>query len=114
MSTSIIVSRDSLQSMLDTSDTTKVMHIVGRALIALLKRQTEVEQSNNSTVEHNGIGFAGCDARSGSITAKYYIKHNRLDQWMVDKWLKQGKNNYSRLAKYHSQLNEIAIEKSKK
>jgi len=114
VNTQVIVTKDSLQAMLNDSNSTKVMHVVGRALLAIFARQTKDEQAVNVTKEHNNIGFAGCDARSGSISAKYYIKHHRLEGWMVEKWLKTGKNNYSRISKYHSQLNQVAIDKLNK
>ena len=114
MSTQVIVTKDSLQAMLNDTNSTKVMHVVGRALLAIFNRQTKDEQSTNDTKVHNNVGFTGSDARSGSISAKYYIKNHRLEGWMVEKWLKTGKNNYSRISKYHAQLNQIAIEKSGK
>jgi hypothetical protein len=113
MATQTIVTKDSLQAMLNDTRPDYVMTVVGKALVAVFARQTKDEQTINVTKEHNGIGFTGSDAHSGSITAKYYIKHHRLEGWMTEKWLKQGKNNYSRLTKYHSQLNQIALEKVK-
>lgn len=103
-----IVTRDSLQNMLDSSNADYVMHVVGRALVALFNRQTEGEKATNSTNVDNGIGFAGCDAISGTLTAKSYLKNRKLQDWQVEKWLKRGKNGYSRLSKYHAQLNQVA------
>ncbi len=60
----------------------------------------------NITREVNGIGFTGCDARSGSITAKYYLKYNTLQDWQLERWLEKN-----RICRYHRQLNEIAIAK---
>ena len=111
MAKQAIVTRTSLQTMLDNTNPAYVMAVVGRALVQLHKRQTESEKVTNSTQEHNGVGFAGCDARSGSMTAKYFMKNNRLEQWMVDKWLKRGSTGYSRLVKYHAQLNEVASQR---
>ena len=102
------VTRDSIQRMLDNTNPNYVMAVVGRALTQIHNRQTYSEQETNSTKEHNGIGFAGCDAKSGSMTAKFYIKHKRLEQWMINKWIKKGSNGYARLCKYHAQLNEVA------
>ena len=103
------VTRESLQTMLDNKNPNYVMAVVGRALVRIFERQTTDEQASNTTNKHNTIGFAGCDAKSGSLTAKYYIKHGKLEQWMIDKWLKRSdKTGYSRLTKYHRQLNEIA------
>jgi hypothetical protein len=110
----IIVTKSSLQTMLDDENPIKVQHVIGRALVVLFNRQTESEKNVNNTTEHNSIGFTGVDGKSGTITAKYYLKHKSLLPWQVDKWLKRGKDGYSRLTKYHSQLNEAAVEKAKK
>ena len=59
----------------------------------------------------NGIGFTGADAHSGCLTAKYFIKHGTLADWQVERWTKLSKSGFSRLTKYHKQLNEIAIAK---
>jgi len=106
-----IVTRDSLKNMLENPNQDYVMHVVGRALVALFNRQTEAEKATNSTNQDNGIGFAGCDAISGSLTAKSYLKNKKLLGWQVDKWTKPAKNGYPRLCKYHAQLNQIAQEK---
>ena len=108
-----IVTKDSLQNMLDSDNKSYVIKVIGRALVGLFNRQTESEKAINSTQENNGIGFAGCDAVSGTLSAKYFLKHGTLLDWQAEKWLKKGKNGYSRLSKYHSQLNEIAISKKK-
>ena len=109
MSKPVLVTRTSLQRMLDNPDQEKVQHVIGRALVALLRRQTSAEQTNNATLVHNNIGFTGVDGRSGAITAKYYIKNKSLLPWQTRSWLKKGKNGFSRIAKYHAQLNEVAI-----
>jgi len=102
------VTRDSIKEMLENSNPAYVQAVIGRALVVLFKNQTADEQESNTTNKDNGIGFTGADAFGGSLTAKFYIKHKRLEQWMVDKWLKAGKNGYPRLAKYHAQLNKAA------
>ena len=106
--TTPIVTRVTLQEMLNRPNRAFVAAVIGRALVAIFRRQTEAEQATASTVEENGIGFAGCDARTGSLTAKYFIKHGTLLDWQIDAWTKVGKNGYSRLCKYHTQLNEVA------
>lgn len=104
-----IVTRESLQAMLMGP---KAAEVVGRALKAIfLTNQTEDERSVNSTKNFNGVGFSGADARSGSLTAKYYMKHGKLLSWQVEQWTKRQKNGYARLTKYYKQLNEIAIQK---
>lgn len=106
------VTKESLQQMLNNTNPKYVEAVVGRALVAIFNYQTSSEQVANTTKEHNGVGFAGCDARSGSMTAKYYLKHKRLEQWMIDKWTKISETTqYARLCKYHTQLNKIAQQK---
>jgi hypothetical protein len=106
-----IVTRESLQEMLDTADQQKLARIVGRALVVLFKNQTRDEQLANSTNKDNGIGFTGADAHSGSITAKYFMKHGTLLDWQVERWTRPAASGFSRLTKYHKQLNEAALEK---
>ena len=104
-----LVTRESLQALLMGP---KADQVVGRALKAIfLANQTEDERSSNNTKNWNGVGFSGADAKSASITAKYYIKHGKLLSWQVDQWTKRQKNGFARLVKYAKQLNEIAIAK---
>ena len=74
----------------------------------LFNRQTETEKAVNDTQQWNTIGFSGSDAKSGSLTAKYYLKHKTLLAWQLERWLKPGSNGFARLCKYHKQLNQIA------
>lgn len=104
----VIVTKQSLQEMLDKQNQEYVAKVVGRALVALMQYQTASERSSNSTEERNGIGFTGADAMSATLTAKSFIKHGTLAEWQVEKWTKKEKSGYSRLTKYHKQLNMIA------
>lgn len=106
-----IVTRDTLNKMLRNPNRKYVETVVGRALVALLKRQTADEQRSNDTREHNSIGFSGADGRSGTLTAKTYIGRGTLLDWQLERWLKPAKNGYPRICKYAKQLNEIALEK---
>ena len=108
-----LVTRDSLQKMLDEADYNRKGQIIGRALVALLNRQTASEQNSAATLEHNNIGFAGCDAKGGTLTAKSFLKWGRLLDWQIEKWTKLQRNGYSRICKYHAQLNEVANEKKR-
>ena len=105
-----VVTRDTLRTMLCNPNPRYVEVVVGRALLALLQRQTKDEQRANDTREHNGIGFSGADARSGTLTAKTFARDGKLLDWQIAKWTKLAKNGYPRLAKYAKQLNEIALE----
>lgn len=100
----IIVTKDSINHLLLRKEIRE--HVIGRALVGIFMRQTSAEQTSNTTNVNNTIGFTGADAFSGSLTAKYYMKNQKLLEWQVEKWMKPN-----RVAKYHRQLNEIAIEK---
>lgn len=104
----IIVSKDSLQALLDGPNK---VHVVGRALVVLFHRQTESEKQENTTKVNNAVGFTGADGRSGAITAKTYIKRGTLQDWQVERWTKKNPKGYSRLSKYWAQLNEAAVAK---
>jgi hypothetical protein len=108
-----IVTRDSLAKMLSNPNRKYVEAVIGRALLSLLDRQTEDEKRAADTRVWNAVGFSGADARSGTLTAKFYAKHGCLLDWQVNKWTKPASNGYPRLCKYHKQLNEIALEKRK-
>lgn len=103
-----IVTRESLQALLDNPNSDYVAQVVGRALVVIFNNQTDSEKTDNQTHELNGIGFSGADARSGVITAKTFIKSRTLRDWQVEKWTRRGKNGFSRLTKYVRQLNAAA------
>ncbi len=106
-----IVTKDSLQLMLDSSNPQYVQAVIGKALSALYDYQTAEEQNSDATLNHNGVGFTGADAHSGSKTAKFWMRHHKLLDWQIEMWLKKGVKGYARLAKYHKQLNTIAESK---
>lgn len=104
-----IVTKASLINML--SDDAKRPHVIGRACVALFKRQTAGEQEKNATDTWNYRGFSQSDARQGSLTAKFYMKHKRLEDWQIEKWMKQWRGA-PRIAKYWKQLDEVAQAKN--
>lgn len=85
--------------------------VIGRALVAIFKFQTESEQAVNETRLNNMVGFTGADAYSGSLTAKYYLKHKSLLPWQVDLWMKPNVRGVPRIAKYWKQLDRVSKEK---
>ena len=85
--------------------------VIGRALLAIYKRQTFSEQATTSTKIQNGIGFSKPDARVGTIGARMYQAHAKLQDWVVDVWSKPAKDGYPRICKYVGQLDEVAKEK---
>lgn len=109
-----IITRDTLRNMLNEATLEKQIQIVGRALVVLFERQTTSEQAANSTDQDNSRGFASCDARGGSLTAKSFIKYRTLQTWQLQKWTNVQANGYPKLCKYHRQLNEAAEEKAAK
>ncbi len=86
---------------------------IGKALVAIFNFQTEDEKSSNSAHNHNEVGFSGTDAKDGCITAKYFLKHGTLRDWMVDRWMKDCRGS-PRITKYARQLNIAAELKAAK
>lgn len=84
------------------------MHAVGRALVHLLNRQTQDEQETSDTRHQNARGFNTADARRGTITAKYYLKHRTLQDWQIEYWLQEDARGALRLGKYWRQIAEEA------
>lgn len=113
MTTDIIVTKDSLQGMIDGANRTKQIAIIGRALVVLFLLQTRSEQSQNDTNEHNMVGFTGADGRGGCLTAKSFLKNKTLQDWQLEKWTRKNDKGYSRISKYHAQLNRAAVERAK-
>jgi len=115
-----LVTKESLKAMLDIDKFGHdyVEQVVGRALWAIFKRQTDSERTSNVTNTENGIGFTGSDAHGGSITAKYWKKNGNLgyskgEHWRLEKWTKPNAKGDPRICKYVKQLNEIANEKDR-
>jgi len=102
-----LVTKQSLKELI-TKDPARV---IGRALVALFHRQTEVEKHNNVTRLQNGVGFTGTDGRIGAITAKYYMKYGTLLDWQIANWMKPNRKGEPRIVKYAGQLNDIAVAK---
>jgi len=107
-----IVTKESLNNMLQNPE--KRVLVLGRALLAIYKRQTEQEQNINDTVEHNNVGFTSADAARGSISARYFMHRHTLNERTIAHWMAKTKNGYPRICKYSKQLNEIAIERASK
>ena len=107
-----MLTKSSLVTMIETADQEKLARIVGRACVALFRRQTEDEKAINAAVENNNRGFTQADARQGSITAKYFIKNGVLLDWQVNQWLRKDVRGTPRIVKYWKQLAEEAAKKA--
>lgn len=85
--------------------------VVGRALLAIYKRQTGTERQLRKTKIRNGVGFSKPDARIGSQGAYYYMNFSSLPDWLLTIWVRPSKDGNPRICKYAKQLNQIANEK---
>jgi hypothetical protein len=74
---------------------------VERAIIAIFKLQTAHEQSAESTLEQNGVGFGHCHAHYGSYMAKWIMSGRHLSGKHLEKARRMAK-------RYSRQLVEIA------
>jgi len=88
-------------------DETFVIHFIGRALAVLLNEQTNDEQIDATTKHTNFRGFSQSDAKSGTLTAKFYLKHKTLTPWQIKAWTKMWRGR-PRIAKYWKQLDRAA------
>lgn len=103
-----MLTRDQLADMIRNADNETKTRIVGRALVVLFERQTMVEQQAHATTVSNNIGFAGCDARSGTLSAKAFLKNHTIQWRFVERWIKADKHGRPYICKYHKQLAEAA------
>ena len=99
----------SIVRLLETNDTA-----VGRALVALNKRQTVDEQYSETTKHNNGRGFRSCDARMGTSMAMFYTRNGYLSPKQLAYWRKPQSNGVMRIAVYANQLLIVAKENQAK
>ena len=88
------------------------IHAIGRALVHLFNRQTADEKAENDTKCTNHRGFTSGDARQGSLSAKYYLKHKTLQLWQIAQWTRPSAKGTTRLGKYYRQIAEEAAKKA--
>jgi hypothetical protein len=79
---------------------------VERAILVLFDRQTESEQVDETTKEHNGVGFNGADAPFLSSLAKWIKGSRRPNGQRLSP--RQRTRARRQLAKYAGQLARIA------
>lgn len=104
-----MVTKAEIIELLKTND-----KAVARALVALNERQTATEQSAESTINDNGVGFTPADARMGTSMAQFYTRYGRLSEKQLAYWRKPNRRGVPRICKYAGQLLEIALEKAKR
>jgi hypothetical protein len=88
--------RGEIENMVRTND-----RAVERAMLALLSRQTQDEQTQGTVNHHNGKGFAASNSKSGTYFAKWVESGRNLTGKHLDKARK--------IALHHAgQLTDIA------
>ena len=106
-----IITKHTLERMILEANEEKKAQIVGRACLALFRRQTEAEKADNDAKMVNNRGFTKGDAREGCLTAKSFIKNGTLQDWQVEQWLSKNVKGVMRIVKYWAQLDEEAQSK---
>lgn len=90
-----------IHSMLDTKPAA-----VGRAIVAIYRRQTADEKAAKVTTDANSVGFSAFDAEFLTSLAEFYLRTG----FLTPAQLAKGRNKIKR---YHRQLIEIADESGK-
>ena len=73
---------DSIKALLET----KNKHVIGRALMAVNERQTDVEQLRKTTINRNGRGFRPSHAYMGTSMAGFYERREHLTEKQIRYW----------------------------
>lgn len=85
---------------------------VGRALMALNRRQTQNEQIQQTTINRNGRGFRPAHARMGTSMAQFYQRTGYLTSRQVDYWRRTMRDGKMRIEIYANQLLNEAQERA--
>lgn len=99
----IIVTKENLTKLLNTPRLRNI--VVAKALVLLKNRQTYDEQRDEITKYDNNIGFTPGDAKRGVSMAKFYERKGYLTDAQVRWWMVSNEKGFSRITKYHAQLN---------
>jgi len=102
-----LVTREWLRDRLLQPDSNTVL---GRALVAILNRQEDDEQSEATTIYRNERGFTAFDAKIGTLAATFFRDKGVVPPNLVKAWTKPMKNGFPRICRYVNQLNEVAVE----
>lgn len=107
-----IITKDSLQAMLNSASRGRKVALVGRALTILAEKQTVTEVKVKQTIDKNFVGFSAPDAKAGTLMAEYFAKHGNLSDVQLNAWLASDRTGYSKICKYHMQLDAAARRKA--
>jgi hypothetical protein len=71
--------KESLRELLATNDAAVV-----KGMLRIYEYQTETEQNIQATVEHNDVGFSGCDGQIlASFAEQYKVRGSLTEKQMV-------------------------------
>jgi hypothetical protein len=104
-----VITREYIIQLLRTND-----KAIGRALMALNKRQTQDEQISAQTRHHNQRGFMPMHAKKGTGMAQFFDKTGYLTPKQLAYWRAVTPSGKTRIEKYVGQLLIVSNEKSKK
>lgn len=102
------VTREYITKLLRTND-----KAVGRALVAINKRQTHDEQVSEQTRHHNLRGFMPMHAKKGTGMAQFFAKTGFLTPKQLAYWRHVTPCGKARIEKYVGQLLIVAQENAK-
>jgi hypothetical protein len=110
----MIITKESIIALLSRNDNVG-MNAVGRALVAVLKNQTNSERQVQATTHQNGEGFTTSDAKRGTGCAEFYLKTGFLTPKQLAYWQDGSRvpSGRPRIHKYHRQLLDAAQQKQK-
>lgn len=104
-----VITREYVTRLLRTND-----KAVGRALVALNKRQTQDERSAEQTRYLNLRGFMPMHAKKGTGMAQFFERTGFLTKKQLEWWRKPTPTGKPRIEKYVGQLLKIAEESGRK
>lgn len=93
--------KEEIRELLETND-----RAVVRGIVVIYSLQTTDEQQTAETIEHNGVGFSGIDAKFLTSLAKHILERGGLSP-------KQMVYARKKILKYAGQLTKVANGKLK-
>lgn len=114
MKTEKIITKEKLVRWLVNGTHTKSpLKVMEWVIFHINSLQEPAEQQRKETAFDNGVGWTQGDARVGTLTAEAIAKYGAMQEWQLKMWASLNSKGEPRLAKYHKQLNDIAINKRK-
>jgi len=98
-----VLTKEAIVKLLEDDD-----RAVARALVVLNDRQTQDEQSQETTKYQNGRGFRPAHARMGTSMAQFFKARGYLTPKQLAYWRARDKKGNMRIGIYWAQLLEEA------